>query len=133
MTVHEQKPDKIQESSVTYAYPVSRDNRYFLSVARILEKDTTLRPSLMLDPHRSMFYWTRGLTSRGGYKSGEEFWGLPGETEFHAHDNYYEILASQLIQTTWFDRTILFADNIASAKSIDLEQLWLRQLLRRAS
>lgn len=131
MTVHEQKPDKIQESPVTYAYPVSRDNRYFLSVARILEKDTTLRPSLMLDPQRSMFYWTRGLTPRGGYKSGEEFWGLPGETEFHAHDNYYEIPASQLIQTAWFDRIILFADNIASAKSIDLEQLWLRQLLRR--
>lgn len=35
------------------------------------------------------------------------------------------------IKTAWFDRIVLFADNITLAKSIDLEQLWLRQLLCR--
>ena len=129
MIVHEQKPDKIQEASVAYSCPASGGNRYFLSVAKILEGDTTLRPSLMPGFQRSIFDGTKNLTSRGGYKiAGDESWVMSGDTGIRVH---HKVPKSQLIQTARFDKTVLFAGNIASAKSIDLEQLWLRRLICR--
>ena len=131
MRAHKQESNKIGEASVTYQYPGHARSQYFSPYSK-LEDVVVFISYSKADSPLALYELTKPLTPWDKYRNrDQEFLALPGETEFRAHDNYYEIPASQLVQTAWFDRTVLFADNIASAKSIDLEQLWLRQLLRR--
>ena len=131
MRTHKQEANKIGEASVASQYPGQARAQY-LSPNSKLEDVVVFNSYSKADSPLALYELTKPLTPWDKYRNrAQEFLVLPGETEFHAHDNYYEIPASQLVQTAWFDRAVLFAENIASAKNIDLEQLWLRQLLRR--
>ena len=131
MRTHKQEANKIGEVSVASQYSGHARAQYLSPYSKLEDREVFLGYS-KTDSPLALYELAKSLTPWDKYRNpDQEFLALPGETEFRAHDNYYEISASQLVQTAWFDRTVLFADNIASAKNIDLEQLWLRQLLRR--
>lgn len=131
MRTHKQEANKIGEVSVISQYPGHARAQYFSPYSKLEDRGVFLSYS-KADSSLALYDLAKSLTPWDKYRNqDQDFLALPGETEFRAHDDYYEIPISQLVQTACFDRAVLFADNIASAKSIDLEQLWLRQLLRR--
>lgn len=125
MRAHKQETNKIGETSVAYHYQA----QYF-PPGNALE-DLVVLPCYSQAGSSLMPYGlTKSLTQWNNYRSRDEEF-LPGETEVHADDEHDERLSLQPVVAAWLDGIVLFADNTASAKSINLEQIWLRQLLRR--
>ena len=99
VSMHEQESNKIQEPTVGSSYPDFGSYKYFLSVTKILEEDTTGHLSLILNPQRTLFDWTKNLTLRSGSKSGEEeFWSFPETTAWTRRIDLGQLWLHQLLR-----------------------------------